>query len=96
MATQQVKFTITDKNGEEVEVTIDPKLMNAYYSRASEAMRAETNAKAEFKAEVEGIADASGLPKAIVSKYFKARYKDETAKSKELAEVFDVLDEALK
>lgn len=95
MAKQQVKFTITDKNGEDIEVTVDPKLLNEYYKRAVVALKAEATAKAEFKAEVEGIADKSGLPKAIVSKYFKARQKDETKKSKDLAEVFETLDEAL-
>lgn len=96
MATAQVKFTIKDKDGADIEVTIDPKLLNEYYKRAVKALKADADAKAEFKAEVEGIADKSGLPKAIVSKYFKARQKDETKKSKDLAEVFETLDEALK
>ncbi len=91
MATEKIKFQLND----DTEVSIDPKLLKGYYVEAAKALKSEANAKAELKATIETVSETTKLPKALVSKYFKARYKEATAKDKEVGEVFVTLDEAL-
>lgn len=89
---EKIKFNLKDGT----EIAVEPKLLKGYISESTKALTAEANAKAEFKATVETVAETTGLPKSLVSKYFKARFKDATEKDKETGEVFGTLDEALK
>lgn len=90
--TEQIKFTLKDGS----EITVDPKLMRGYYSEAAKALKAEADAKVEFKDIIETVVENTGLSKRLASKYFKAKYKQATSTDKEIGEVFETLDEALK
>lgn len=74
---------------------IHPEVLKQYKADAFEALTDETAAKAEFKAVLEDVEEGTGIPKAIMSKWFKARFKDETEKAKELATTFQALDDAV-
>jgi len=91
MATEKIKFQLND----DTEVVVDPKLLKGYLKEASTALGAEATAKASFKEVIETVSETTKLPKALVSKYFKAKYKEATAKDKEIGEVFTTLDEAV-
>jgi predicted solute-binding protein len=89
--TEQLKFTTS-----EGEATVDPKVMAGYYSEAATYLGQEAVAKADYKLVVETVAETTNLTKRVVSKYFKARYKEATKTDKEIGEVFEILDEALR
>lgn len=91
MTTAQIKFQTTDGN----EVTIDPKVVNAYYARAAAQLKAARDAADEFKAIVETVSETTGLAKKHVSKYFKAKFKSATKVDKDIGELFATLDDAL-
>ena len=74
---------------------IHPDILKGYKAEAFEYLVAETAAKAGFKDVLETVEETSGIPKAIMSKWFKARFKDETEKAKELATTFQALDDAV-
>lgn len=74
---------------------IHPDILKGYKAEAFEYLQAETEAKAGFKEVLEIVEETSGIPKAIMSKWLKARYKDETDKAKELATTFQALDDAV-
>jgi hypothetical protein len=74
---------------------IHPDVLKGYKDEAFGYLKTETEAKAGFKGVLETIEETSGIPKAIMSKWLKARYKDETEKAKELATTFQALDDAV-
>lgn len=87
---EQIKFDIDGET-----VTISPAVLQGYYNEASEYLGAEADAKRDFKDVIETVSETTKLPKRIVSKYFKAKYKEATAADKEIGEVFGFLDDAL-
>lgn len=74
---------------------IHPKILAGYKSEAFDALSQEASTKAAFKEVLEAIHDTTGIPANIMSKWFKAAFKDETTKPKELADTFEALDSAL-
>lgn len=74
---------------------IHPDVLKGYKDEAFGYLKDETEAKAGFKEVLETIEETSGIPKAVMSKWLKARYKDETDKAKELATTFQALDDAV-
>jgi hypothetical protein len=74
---------------------IHPDILKGYKDEAFLALKKETTAKAEFKEVLETVEETSGIPKAVMSKWLKARFKDETDKAKELATTFQALDDAV-
>lgn len=87
MSTEIVTITIGENKYE-----FDPEVFTEYKKTAFEQLKAEAVAKVKFKDEVESLASATKLPKAVVAKYLKARYKDETKKATELAQLYEQLD----
>lgn len=69
------------------------KKINAYYSEARELLSEIEAAQENLKDILSSVEESTGLKKAIVSKYYKSRYKDEVSKTLELAAVFEFLDE---
>jgi hypothetical protein len=93
------KITIETGEGN---ITIDAELLKEYRQRAFETLKAQDEAKLEFKEEVDAAADGAESTTVekkvlvkILGKYFKAAYKDSTKEAKELGEVFAALDEAV-
>ncbi len=82
-----------DVNGNTV--TIDSKVFLEYSKRAYMIQQQIADLNQEFKDEVEAASDGTGLEKKDVSRYFKARFKAETQKSKLEGELFEVLDNIL-
>lgn len=74
---------------------IHPDVLKGYKAEAFEYLGDEVSAKTGFKDVLETIEETSGIPKAIMSKWLKARFKDETEKAKELATTFQALDDAV-
>lgn len=87
------KQTIVGPDGEHVE--IDAALFKESRERAFDFLREEAEQKGNFKDEVETIAETTGLTKGFVSKYLKAKFKDETEAAKQLGDSFASLDEAV-
>lgn len=92
--------TVTTSEGS---FTIKADLLKEYRQRAFEALDKEAEAKQDFKDEVEGAAEGvesttlEGKQVAkMLSKYFKASYKEQTEEAQQLGEVFGQLDEAVK
>jgi hypothetical protein len=73
---------------------IHPDVLNQYRRDAFAALTQETKAKAEFKELVEAVEEATGIKKGVISKWFKASFKDETEKVSALGKTFEALDEA--
>lgn len=88
--TEQVKFQVDG-----AEVVVDPKLLQGYYDEAEKFLAEEAEQKANFKDTVETVSETTKLPKRLVSKYFKAKYKESTKVDKEVGEVFGILDDVL-
>lgn len=83
----QVTITIGEES-----YNIDPDLLRQYAIEAYEILKREAEAKADFKGAVETMEETFGIPKTVLSKWLKARYKAETKKASELAEAFEQLD----
>ena len=73
---------------------IPPDMLNQYRKDAFEALEKETKAKSEFKELVETVEEVTGIKKGVISKWFKARFKDETEKVSALGKTFEALDGA--
>lgn len=87
------KQTIIGPDGEHVE--IDAALFKASKDEAFEYLREIDNHQTSFKEVVETVSETTGLTKGYVSKYFKASFKSETEKAKQLGDSFASLDEAV-
>lgn len=74
---------------------VHPGILKGYLDEAFNYLRGEAEAKARFKEVVETFEETTEIPKAIFSKWVKARFKEETDKTKNLATTFDALDHAL-
>jgi hypothetical protein len=83
--------TIETKTGN---VTINAALFQGYIEEAFDHLDAAAEAQELFKEVVETVAETTGLKKAIVSKYLKARHAAATKQTKELGELFTALDDA--
>lgn len=73
---------------------IHPDSLKQYQADAYDYLDEETTAKANFKDLMETIEDVTGIPKGIMTKYFKAKYKAKIKETQELAEAFEALDSA--
>lgn len=74
---------------------VDPELLKGYRDAAFTWLHDETKAKTGFKELVGVVAETLGLPKGLLTKWFKAQYKAETNKQKDLAASFEALDNAV-
>ena len=74
---------------------VDPALLKGWKSEAFEYLREEASAKEGLKEVVETASETTGVPKALLNKWFKASFKAETKKQSEIAESFEALDEAV-
>lgn len=74
---------------------INPELLKGYRDEAFGYLAAETSAKESFKEVIETVSETTDIPKGILTKWFKARFKEETDKQKALAASFQALDEAV-
>lgn len=74
---------------------VNPELLRGYRDEAFGYLRAEATAKDGFKEVIETVAETTDIPKGVLSKWFKARFKEETDKQKALAASFDALDAAV-
>ncbi len=86
------KITIQTAEGT---ATIDAKMFRGYWDEAFELLREQEDAKNNLKGVVEVVADATGLKKTSVNKFFKARFADKLAAQSETSELFELLDEIL-
>lgn len=91
------KVTIETKEGN---ITIDAELLKQYRQRAFSALDAEQGAKQDFKDEVEaavgGVESTTvegKVLKKLLTKYFKASYKEQTKEAQEMGELFGKFDE---
>jgi predicted solute-binding protein len=58
-------------------------------------LNAAESYKTEFKEMITAASEKTGLPKKVLSKYFKARFKEATKEAAEEGEVFAALDRVL-
>ena len=79
-------------NGESVELDIE--LFKGYRDESFAFLKAEAEAKRDFKDAVEAQAETLGIDKKILTKYFKAAFKMKTKETSTLGETFAALDEA--
>jgi hypothetical protein len=84
--------TIATKDGN---VTIDAALFQAYTEEAFEYLETIVEATDHFKELVETVEETTGLKKATVAKYLKARHAEKTKETKELGNLFAALDDAV-
>lgn len=84
---ENITITVGDES-----FSVDPNLLRQYTAEAFRILQEEAEAKADFKAGVETMEETFGIPKAVLSKWLKARYKAETKKAQELASAFSQLD----
>lgn len=75
--------------------SVNPELLRGYLKEGYDVLSQMDTLKDEFKDIVEAAADGTKLPKKIVSKYLKARYKASTKADKEVGDVFAKLDEVV-
>ncbi len=76
--------------------TVDHDLLQEYRKRIFSLYQEADGAKEEVKEEIEALAFATKIPKAMLNKYMKASYKADIAKSKEAVELFEALDQIVK
>lgn len=74
---------------------IHPDAFKQYRQDAFEYLDAETAAKGNFKDLMETIEEVTEIPKGIMSKYLKAKYKAKTKEAKELGDAFEALDSVI-
>lgn len=67
----------------------------AFAQRAHQILDAENEAKLDYKDFIEDVAEKTKLNKKVLSKYFKARYKDKVVEQSKEAEEFAALKEAI-
>jgi uncharacterized protein (UPF0335 family) len=75
-------------------VNVNAELLRTYYTEASELLKNEADAKEQFKDAIEAQAEALGVDKKVLTKYFKARFKEATKEASQQGKVFEQLDEA--
>jgi len=75
--------------------TIDSRVFTGYTQESYEILDKISELGKDFKELVETVAETTKLEKKVVSKYFKARFKEATKEPSELAVVFEQLDEIL-
>jgi hypothetical protein len=86
--------TVTVKIADQsIEVNVEA--LSAYKDEAFGHLDAIAGAKDSFKEMLEGAAEATGLPKKIISKYLKDKHAEKTKEASEVGKVFETLDEAL-
>lgn len=86
---------ITTLETSEGTATIDQELFQNYVKESFEHLTAMAEAEGYFKEVVETVAETTGLKKSKVSKYMKERFAATTAKTKEMGELFEKLDEVV-
>lgn len=78
------------------EIVLTPEgrdLINKYKQEAFEALADIETAEEALKAVVEAALDGIGLPKGIVSKYYKVKFEEKLAELAAQASVFEYLSE---
>lgn len=75
--------------------TIHPVILEAKLNEAIEILEAEAEQKAAFKELVEELEESTEIPKAFLSKWFKARFKAKTKEASLLGDAFDAMDDAV-
>lgn len=86
--------TVIIENIDGTSVEIDVELFKEYQTRAFEFLREEAVQKNNFKEEVETMADTVKLDKKVLTKYLKAKFKEQTKEASALGNLFDALDDA--
>lgn len=83
-------------------IVLNAEQFKAYRQRAFDALKEEAEAKLDFKEEVEGaVAGVTSTTveekkiKQILTKYFKASFKQSTKEAKALGDTFAALDEVV-
>ena len=69
------------------------KKINAYYGEARGLLAEIQAAQENLKDILSTVEESTNVKKALVSKYYKGRFKDELNKVSELAAVFEFLEE---
>lgn len=73
---------------------IHPDMLKQYRVEAYDYLKVITEQQANFKDLMATVEEVVGIKKAVISKWMKARFKEETKKTAELAATFAALDEA--
>lgn len=81
---------------EGVSHTIDAALFREYRQRAFEALDNKKQADADFKDEVETLAETTGIKKGTLSKYLKDSHAAKTKAVIAQADTYDALDTVVK
>jgi predicted solute-binding protein len=76
-------------------ITIVSAELRQYTDDSFRILNAAESYKTEFTDMVAAAAEKTGLPKKVLSKYFKARFKEATKEATEQGEIFEALDRAL-
>lgn len=84
--------TIATKDGT---VKIDSALFQGYTDEAFEYLKEIATQAENFKSVVETVAETTGLKKAFVSKYLKARFEEKTKDAKDLGNLYEAIDKAV-
>lgn len=88
---EKVKITVDG-----TEYAVSPQILNSYVENGLTFLEDSRRAMDKFKSEVEMASDDTGLPKAFISKYLKAKHKAKLEEEKAVADSLMQLDEALK
>lgn len=85
---------ITIRIGEET-ATVQPELLREWVEEANGYLGEQDAQKENLKGLVETIVESTKLPKKLVNKFLKARYKEATKAESQAGEVIAALDEAM-
>jgi hypothetical protein len=78
-----------------VEYVVNPEIMAHGLELALENLQAQKKAADKYKAEVQDLAEKTGLPKGFLNYFIKGRFKEQLEADKEKADATAKLDEAL-
>ncbi len=87
--------TVTVEMPDGLSVELDVDLLKAYVEESFGYLKAEAEAKNQFKEAVEMQCETLGIDKKVYSKYIKAAFKQKTKETSVLGETFAALDEAM-
>jgi hypothetical protein len=74
---------------------VNPELFRGYKDNIFEALAKAAKAKDQLTGEIETLSETTGIPKGVLTKYFKAKFDEKTEQAKEIAQAFDGMDELL-
>lgn len=82
-------------NTEDGTKNVDPELLAEYKDEAFEHLLAIKKATTLFKETVETLSETTGIPKNVLSKWLKTRFKDKVKAMKAETETIEALDAAV-